>query len=104
MRKPKLGQNFLVDEAACHAIASSLGDISGRTVVEVGPGHGAITSILAASCRRPGSRSGGCAAIAGSDGATQARPSSRDASAYRAGPVSGTYSTPRRNQRRQLRS
>jgi 16S rRNA (adenine1518-N6/adenine1519-N6)-dimethyltransferase len=52
MRKPKLGQNFLVDEAACHAIASSLGDISGRTVVEVGPGHGAITSILAASCRR----------------------------------------------------
>ena len=52
MRKPKLGQNFLVDEAACHAIASSLGDVSGRAVIEIGPGHGAITSILAGSCRR----------------------------------------------------
>ena len=45
--KPKLGQNFLTDESACHRIADALGDISARTIVEIGPGHGAITSILA---------------------------------------------------------
>jgi 16S rRNA (adenine1518-N6/adenine1519-N6)-dimethyltransferase len=45
--KPKLGQNFLVDDTACHRIADALGDITQRTVVEIGPGHGAITSILA---------------------------------------------------------
>ncbi len=46
-KKPKLGQNFLTDDAACHRIADALGDIHDRTVVEIGPGHGAITSILA---------------------------------------------------------
>lgn len=45
--KPKLGQNFLVDENARHAIVDALGDISQRTVIEIGPGHGAITTILA---------------------------------------------------------
>jgi 16S rRNA (adenine1518-N6/adenine1519-N6)-dimethyltransferase len=45
--KPKLGQNFLVDDTARHAIVDALGDISQRTVIEVGPGHGAITDILA---------------------------------------------------------
>ncbi len=52
MKKPKLGQNFLIDEAARHAIADALGDTSARTVIEIGPGHGAITSLLAARCRR----------------------------------------------------
>lgn len=51
-RKPKLGQNFLVDDAARHAIVSSLGPLSERTVIEIGAGHGAITSILAGQCRR----------------------------------------------------
>ena len=51
-RKPKLGQNFLVDDQARHAIAAALGDIDARTVIEIGPGHGAITAILAARCRR----------------------------------------------------
>lgn len=46
-RKPKLGQNFLVDPAASLAIADALGDISQRIVVEIGPGAGAITEILA---------------------------------------------------------
>ncbi|HEV2576239.1 MAG TPA: 16S rRNA (adenine(1518)-N(6)/adenine(1519)-N(6))-dimethyltransferase RsmA [Acidobacteriaceae bacterium] len=49
-QKPKLGQNFLTDETACLRIADALGDITQRTVVEIGPGHGAITSILAARC------------------------------------------------------
>ncbi len=51
-RKPKLGQNFLVDDTARHAIADALGDISSRTVLEIGPGHGAITDILARRCHR----------------------------------------------------
>src|SRR5882762_8448330 len=46
-RKPKLGQNFLTDDAARHRIADALGDVSDRTILEIGPGHGAITSILA---------------------------------------------------------
>jgi 16S rRNA (adenine1518-N6/adenine1519-N6)-dimethyltransferase len=46
--KPKLGQNFLNDSQAIQRIAAALGDLSGRTVVEIGPGHGAITGALAA--------------------------------------------------------
>jgi 16S rRNA (adenine1518-N6/adenine1519-N6)-dimethyltransferase len=46
--KPKLGQNFLNDTEAIQRIANSLGDLSGRTVVEIGPGAGAITGALAA--------------------------------------------------------
>jgi 16S rRNA (adenine1518-N6/adenine1519-N6)-dimethyltransferase len=46
-KKPKLGQNFLVDENACVRISEALGDVSARTVVEIGPGHGAITGLLA---------------------------------------------------------
>jgi len=46
--KPKLGQNFLNDSQAAQRIADSLGDLSGRTVVEIGPGTGAITSALVA--------------------------------------------------------
>jgi 16S rRNA (adenine1518-N6/adenine1519-N6)-dimethyltransferase len=51
-RKPKLGQNFLVDDAARHAIVDALGDLSQRTVIEIGPGRGAITEILAGRCRK----------------------------------------------------
>jgi len=46
--KPKLGQNFLNDAQAAQRIANSLGDLAGRTVVEIGPGAGAITSALVA--------------------------------------------------------
>ena len=52
MKKPKLGQHFLVDETARQSIVEALGDVSARTAIEIGPGHGAITSILAARCRR----------------------------------------------------
>ena len=45
--KPKLGQNFLVDSEAIQRIAASIGDLNGRTVVEIGPGRGAITAALA---------------------------------------------------------
>jgi 16S rRNA (adenine1518-N6/adenine1519-N6)-dimethyltransferase len=46
--KPKLGQNFLVDHEAVQRIATSIGDLTGRIVVEIGPGRGAITGALAA--------------------------------------------------------
>jgi 16S rRNA (adenine1518-N6/adenine1519-N6)-dimethyltransferase len=51
-RKPKLGQNFLVDAAAASAIVEALGEISDQTVLEIGPGTGAITEILAPRARR----------------------------------------------------
>jgi 16S rRNA (adenine1518-N6/adenine1519-N6)-dimethyltransferase len=51
-QKPKLGQNFLVDENARHAIVAALGDIGERTVIEIGPGHGAITDLLAPRAKR----------------------------------------------------
>ena len=50
--KPKLGQNFLVDTEAIQRIAASIGDLTGRTVVEIGPGQGAITAALAAHAAR----------------------------------------------------
>lgn len=51
-RKPKLGQNFLIDAGAASAIAAALGDLSGETVLEIGPGKGAITELLAPRAHR----------------------------------------------------
>lgn len=51
-KKPKLGQHFLIDPSASAAIADALGEVSGETVIEIGPGEGAITEILAARTRR----------------------------------------------------
>jgi 16S rRNA (adenine1518-N6/adenine1519-N6)-dimethyltransferase len=50
--KPKLGQHFLVDSAASMRIVEALGDISQSTVLEIGPGRGALTSLLAKRARR----------------------------------------------------
>lgn len=50
--KPKLGQNFLRDAQAIQRIAAALGDISTRTVVEIGPGKGAISELLAPKAHR----------------------------------------------------
>jgi 16S rRNA (adenine1518-N6/adenine1519-N6)-dimethyltransferase len=50
--KPKLGQNFLIDPSACQRIVEALGDLSGQTVLEIGPGKGAITKLLAARAHR----------------------------------------------------
>jgi 16S rRNA (adenine1518-N6/adenine1519-N6)-dimethyltransferase len=45
--RPKLGQHFLIDSAATMRIVEALGDISEATVLEIGPGRGALTSLLA---------------------------------------------------------
>lgn len=50
--KSKLGQNFLRDQTAIRRIVAALGDISLQTVVEIGPGQGAITGPLAAIAGR----------------------------------------------------
>ena len=51
-QKPKFGQNFLTDDRARHAIVDALGDLTQRTVVEIGPGHGSLTEILAPRAHR----------------------------------------------------
>ncbi len=51
-QRPKLGQNFLVSATAQAAIVDALGDVSTRTVVEIGPGRGALTGLLAGRARR----------------------------------------------------
>ncbi len=50
--KPKLGQHFLRDGEAVRRIVSALGDLSGHTVIEIGPGRGAITGALATRAGR----------------------------------------------------
>jgi 16S rRNA (adenine1518-N6/adenine1519-N6)-dimethyltransferase len=45
--KPKLGQNFLVSPTAPRAIVDALGDLSQATVLEIGPGQGILTGLLA---------------------------------------------------------
>jgi 16S rRNA (adenine1518-N6/adenine1519-N6)-dimethyltransferase len=46
-KKPKLGQNFLAEPRAAERIVEALGDISQQLVVEIGPGKGALTDLLA---------------------------------------------------------
>lgn len=45
--KPKLGQNFLTSPQARQQIVDALGDVSESTVLEIGPGRGALTDLLA---------------------------------------------------------
>jgi 16S rRNA (adenine1518-N6/adenine1519-N6)-dimethyltransferase len=51
-QKPKLGQHFLVSDNAAMRMADALGDVSESTVLEIGPGRGVITSLLAKRARR----------------------------------------------------
>ncbi len=51
-RKPKLGQHFLDDASAALRVVEALGDLSQRTVLEIGPGRGVLTSLLAKRARR----------------------------------------------------
>jgi 16S rRNA (adenine1518-N6/adenine1519-N6)-dimethyltransferase len=51
-RKPKLGQHFLTSEPAALRIVEALGEVGQATVLEIGPGRGAITELLAQRVRR----------------------------------------------------
>jgi len=50
--KPKLGQHFLTSEDSAARIVDALGDVSKGTVLEIGPGRGILTALLARSARR----------------------------------------------------
>jgi 16S rRNA (adenine1518-N6/adenine1519-N6)-dimethyltransferase len=50
--KPKLGQHFLASDDFALRIVDALGDISQSTVLEIGPGRGILTSLLAKRVRR----------------------------------------------------
>ena len=50
--KPKLGQNFLIDHSVARRIVEALGDISNRTVIEIGPGEGVLTDLLVNRAKR----------------------------------------------------
>ena len=50
--KPKLGQHFLNSPDAAARIVDALGDVSQSTVLEIGPGRGILTSLLAKRARR----------------------------------------------------
>jgi 16S rRNA (adenine1518-N6/adenine1519-N6)-dimethyltransferase len=51
-KKPKLGQHFLRDTSVATRAIDALGEISDSTVFEIGPGRGALTSILVRRARR----------------------------------------------------
>ncbi len=50
--KPKLGQHFLTSDSFALQIVDALGDTSQSTVLEIGPGRGVLTSLLAKRARR----------------------------------------------------
>jgi 16S rRNA (adenine1518-N6/adenine1519-N6)-dimethyltransferase len=50
--RPKLGQHFLTGDANAARIVDALGNISQSTVLEIGPGRGVLTSLLARQTRR----------------------------------------------------
>ncbi len=50
--KPKLGQHFLASEDLAERVVDTLGDVSQDTVLEIGPGRGTMTSLLAKRVRR----------------------------------------------------
>src|SRR5579863_8693369 len=50
--KPKLGQHFLNSEDAAARIVDALGDVTQSTVLEIGPGKGILTTVLARRARR----------------------------------------------------
>jgi 16S rRNA (adenine1518-N6/adenine1519-N6)-dimethyltransferase len=50
--KPKMGQHFLASEDLAARVVDTLGDVSQSTVLEIGPGRGIMTSLLARRARR----------------------------------------------------
>jgi 16S rRNA (adenine1518-N6/adenine1519-N6)-dimethyltransferase len=50
--KPKLGQHFLASDDLAARVVDTLGDVSQSTVLEIGPGRGMMTSLLAKRARR----------------------------------------------------
>jgi 16S rRNA (adenine1518-N6/adenine1519-N6)-dimethyltransferase len=50
--KPKLGQHFLASDSFALQIVEALGDVSQHTVLEIGPGRGILSALMAKKARR----------------------------------------------------
>lgn len=50
--KPKMGQHFLASEDTAARVVDTLGDVSQSTVLEIGPGRGIMTALLAKRAHR----------------------------------------------------
>ena len=50
--RKRFGQHFLRDTGVLDSIVTALGDLTGRTVVEIGPGRGALTDRLVEKAAR----------------------------------------------------
>ncbi|HCT57190.1 MAG TPA: ribosomal RNA small subunit methyltransferase A [Gemmatimonas aurantiaca] len=50
--RKRFGQHFLKDTRVLSSIADALGDVRDRTVIEIGPGRGALTDLLVERARR----------------------------------------------------
>ena len=50
--KPKLGQHFLTSGDLAVRTVDAVGEVSESTVLEIGPGRGILTSLLAKRARR----------------------------------------------------
>src|SRR3954469_21503458 len=72
--KKRLGQNFLVDESYARRIVAALAPRAGETVVEIGPGRGALTALLlgrggrVGGGVRPGTRGASAGGVRGGGG------------------------------------
>lgn len=51
-KRPRLGQNLLTDRGAAEHIVAALGEVGQATVLEIGPGRGALTELLAGRAER----------------------------------------------------
>lgn len=51
LKRPRLGQHFLVDESVCESIVAALDPRVDEIVLEIGPGRGALTGLLVARGR-----------------------------------------------------
>jgi 16S rRNA (adenine1518-N6/adenine1519-N6)-dimethyltransferase len=48
----RFGQNFLIDKRVCDRIVKALGPADNETIIEIGPGQGALTTHLVAAAGR----------------------------------------------------
>jgi 16S rRNA (adenine1518-N6/adenine1519-N6)-dimethyltransferase len=52
----KLGQHFLKNTGVVKRMVAAIGPRAGEAIIEIGPGHGALTVPLAAACAEAGAR------------------------------------------------
>ncbi len=51
-----LGQHFLKNEGVVKKIIAAIAPQKGETIIEIGPGHGELTHLLATACKKTGAK------------------------------------------------